>query len=92
MISGPAQYNMTKMNYAQTSQYLAGQIGLLKMEASVVEAFVADNCVQIFGGRGQLAPFHPSLPRSRLPALLDGIEALTLLSRRYYEDGHGHLH
>ena len=43
---------MTKMNYAQQSDLLAGHIGLLKMELTRTEHLVADSCMQIWGGRG----------------------------------------
>ncbi|PRP82386.1 hypothetical protein PROFUN_10162 [Planoprotostelium fungivorum] len=45
-------YQMTKMNYKQQSKYLAGQIGLLKASATRASHFIADQAVQILGGRG----------------------------------------
>jgi alkylation response protein AidB-like acyl-CoA dehydrogenase len=45
-------YQMTKMPYKQQSQHLAGPIGLLKMFATRSAHEIADEAVQIFGGRG----------------------------------------
>jgi len=45
-------YQMTKMDYKTQSDLLAGPIGLLKMQLTRNLAFIADNSVQIFGGRG----------------------------------------
>lgn len=45
-------YQMTKMPYAQQAQHLAGPIGLLKMFATRSAHEIADEAVQIFGGRG----------------------------------------
>jgi len=44
-------YQMTHMTYAQQSDLLAGQIGILKMYCTRVAHEVADDAVQIFGGR-----------------------------------------
>jgi len=45
-------YQITKMTYAETSKYLAGPIALLKFKCTRTSALVADNSVQILGGRG----------------------------------------
>lgn len=45
-------YQMTKMNYSQQSDLLAGEIGLLKAYLTRNAGFCADQCVQILGGRG----------------------------------------
>lgn len=45
-------YQMTKMPYTQQAQHLAGPIGLLKMFATRSAHEIADEAVQIFGGRG----------------------------------------
>ena len=45
-------YQMTHMSYKQQSQHLAGPIGLLKMFATRSAHEIADEGVQIFGGRG----------------------------------------
>ncbi|KAF8318498.1 acyl-CoA dehydrogenase NM domain-like protein [Clavulina sp. PMI_390] len=45
-------YQMCHMNYAQQSEYLAGQIGFLKMYATRTAQETAADAVQIFGGRG----------------------------------------
>jgi len=45
-------YQMTKMPYADQAKYLAGPIGLLKMFATRSAHEIADEAVQIFGGRG----------------------------------------
>lgn len=45
-------YQMTKMTYKQQSLFLAGQIALLKSWSTRVSHDVADNAVQVFGGRG----------------------------------------
>lgn len=44
-------YQMTLMPYSQQSQHLAGPIGLLKMFATRSAHEIADEAVQIFGGR-----------------------------------------
>ncbi|TVY31228.1 Acyl-CoA dehydrogenase [Lachnellula hyalina] len=44
-------YQMTQMPYSQQSQHLAGPIGLLKMFATRSAHEIADEAVQIFGGR-----------------------------------------
>lgn len=43
---------MTKMPYSAQAQHLAGPIGLLKMFATRSAHEIADEAVQIFGGRG----------------------------------------
>lgn len=40
------------MTYAQQSKYLAGKIALLKYALSRAAGEIADDAVQIFGGRG----------------------------------------
>ncbi|KAH8917100.1 acyl-CoA dehydrogenase NM domain-like protein [Atractiella rhizophila] len=45
-------YQMTHMNYAQQSDLVAGQIALLKQYLTRIAHEVADEAVQIFGGRG----------------------------------------
>ncbi|EGF96969.1 uncharacterized protein MELLADRAFT_79875 [Melampsora larici-populina 98AG31] len=45
-------YQMNKMSYAEQADLLAGQIGLLKAYSTRVAHEVADEAVQIFGGRG----------------------------------------
>ncbi|POW00651.1 hypothetical protein PSTT_13001 [Puccinia striiformis] len=45
-------YQMTRMSYSQQSDLLAGPIGLLKAYSTRVAHEVADEAVQIFGGRG----------------------------------------
>lgn len=45
-------YQMTLMPYSQQATHLAGPIGLLKMFATRSAHEVADESVQIFGGRG----------------------------------------
>ncbi|KAF8292381.1 acyl-CoA dehydrogenase NM domain-like protein [Clavulina sp. PMI_390] len=45
-------YQMCHMNYDQQSEYLAGQIGFLKMYATRPAQDTAADAVQIFGGRG----------------------------------------
>ena len=45
-------YQMTKMPYSAQAQHLAGPIGLLKMFATRSAHEIADEAVQIFGGRG----------------------------------------
>jgi alkylation response protein AidB-like acyl-CoA dehydrogenase len=44
-------YQMTQMPYKMQSQHLAGPIGLLKMFATRSAHEIADEAVQIFGGR-----------------------------------------
>lgn len=44
-------YQMTQMPYAQQATNLAGPIGLLKMFATRSAHEIADEAVQIFGGR-----------------------------------------
>jgi len=44
-------YQMCKMNYAQQSEHLAGQIGFLKMYATRTAQETAADATQIFGGR-----------------------------------------
>ncbi len=44
-------YQMTLMAYKQQATYLAGPIGLLKMFATRSAHEIADEAVQIFGGR-----------------------------------------
>jgi alkylation response protein AidB-like acyl-CoA dehydrogenase len=43
---------MCRMNYLEQSEHLAGQIALLKMFCTRAEHEIADEAVQIFGGRG----------------------------------------
>jgi len=45
-------YQMTLMPYNQQAAHLAGPIGLLKMFATRSAHEIADEAVQIFGGRG----------------------------------------
>ncbi len=45
-------YQMTQLSYKQQAQLLAGPIALLKYQSTRVSLKVADNAVQIFGGRG----------------------------------------
>ncbi|PKI84499.1 hypothetical protein MVES1_001754 [Malassezia vespertilionis] len=45
-------YQMNNMSYNDQSKYLAGQIALLKAWSTRVAHEVADNAVQIMGGRG----------------------------------------
>ncbi len=45
-------YQMTQMTYPQQSRLLAGPIGLIKMFATRSAHEIADEAVQIFGGRG----------------------------------------
>ncbi|KAI0024324.1 acyl-CoA dehydrogenase/oxidase [Xylariomycetidae sp. FL0641] len=45
-------YQMCNMPYAQQSRHLGGPIGLLKMSVTRAAHEVADEAVQIFGGRG----------------------------------------
>ena len=45
-------YQMTQMSYSEQSKLLAGPIGLLKMFATRSMHEIADEAVQIFGGRG----------------------------------------
>ncbi|KAJ3241882.1 hypothetical protein HDU81_009744 [Chytriomyces hyalinus] len=44
-------YNMTKMTYKEQSMHLAGPIALLKFQTTRVAHDVADDAVQILGGR-----------------------------------------
>jgi alkylation response protein AidB-like acyl-CoA dehydrogenase len=44
-------YQMCRMNYAQQSDLLAGQIGFLKMHATRTAQATAADATQIFGGR-----------------------------------------
>lgn len=44
-------YQMTLMPYKEQAQHLAGPIGLLKMFATRSAHEIADEAVQIFGGR-----------------------------------------
>jgi alkylation response protein AidB-like acyl-CoA dehydrogenase len=48
LISNPAE----QTDYAQQSKFLAGPIGLLKNYLSRSATEIADDAVQIFGGRG----------------------------------------
>ncbi|KAG4216745.1 hypothetical protein PC116_g34774, partial [Phytophthora cactorum] len=45
-------YQMCHMPYKQQSQHLGGPIGLLKMSITRAAHEIADESVQIFGGRG----------------------------------------
>jgi alkylation response protein AidB-like acyl-CoA dehydrogenase len=45
-------FQMNHMSYAEQSQHLAGPISLLKMFATRSAHEIADESVQIFGGRG----------------------------------------
>ncbi|KAI2625735.1 acyl-CoA dehydrogenase NM domain-like protein [Hypoxylon sp. NC1633] len=45
-------YQMCNMPYRQQSQHLGGPIGLLKMSVTRAAHEIADEAVQIFGGRG----------------------------------------
>jgi alkylation response protein AidB-like acyl-CoA dehydrogenase len=45
-------FQMCKMNYKEQSNHLAGQIALIKMSTTRMGHDVADDAVQIFGGRG----------------------------------------
>jgi alkylation response protein AidB-like acyl-CoA dehydrogenase len=45
-------YQMTTMSYKEQSRHLAGPIGLLKMFATRSAHEIADEGMQIFGGRG----------------------------------------
>ncbi|CAH7685051.1 acyl-CoA dehydrogenase/oxidase [Phakopsora pachyrhizi] len=45
-------YQMNKMSYMEQADLLAGQIGLLKAFSTRVAHEIADDAVQIFGGRG----------------------------------------
>lgn len=45
-------YQMTHMSYAQQSKHLGGPIGLLKSHATRAAHEIADEAVNIFGGRG----------------------------------------
>lgn len=48
-------FQMTQMSYAQQSKSLAGPIGLLKMFVTRSMHEIADEAVQIFGGRALTA-------------------------------------
>lgn len=50
--SPPLIISDAKTDYAQQSKYLAGPIGLLKNYLSRSATEIADDAVQIFGGRG----------------------------------------
>lgn len=45
-------YQMCHMPYEQQAKHLGGPIGLLKMSATRAAHEIADEAVQIFGGRG----------------------------------------
>jgi len=45
-------YQMCNMPYAQQSKHLGGPVGLLKMSCTRAAHEVADEAVQIWGGRG----------------------------------------
>lgn len=45
-------YQMCNMPYSQQSKYLGGPIGLLKMSVTRMAHEIADESVQIWGGRG----------------------------------------
>lgn len=45
-------YNMTQMAYEEQAMALAGEVSLLKFAATRCAGLVADESVQIFGGRG----------------------------------------
>lgn len=45
-------YQMTTMDYASQSKMLGGPMGLLKMYLSKTGGEIADDAVQIWGGRG----------------------------------------
>ena len=45
-------YQMCNMNYREQSDYLAGQIGFLKMYCTRTAQETAKDATQIFGGRG----------------------------------------
>lgn len=45
-------FQMCNMSYKQQSKHLAGQIAFLKMMCTRVSGEIADDAVQIFGGRG----------------------------------------
>lgn len=45
-------YQMCNMPYKQQAQHLAGPIGLLKMSCTRAAHEIADESVQIWGGRG----------------------------------------
>lgn len=45
-------YQMCNMTYKEQSKHLAGQIGFLKMLSTRIAGEIADDAVQIFGGRG----------------------------------------
>jgi alkylation response protein AidB-like acyl-CoA dehydrogenase len=57
-------YQMCNMNYKQQSNYLAGQIGFLKMYCTRSAQETARDATQIFGGRAisKLIICVPSLP------------------------------
>ena len=45
-------YQMCQMPYSDQSKYLGGPIGLLKMSSTRMAHEIADEAVQIWGGRG----------------------------------------
>ena len=45
-------YQMCNMSYKEQSKHLGGPIGLLKMSCTRAAHEIADESVQIFGGRG----------------------------------------
>ncbi len=45
-------YQMCNMSYAEQSKHLGGPVGLLKMSATRAAHEIADEAVQIWGGRG----------------------------------------
>ncbi|WVQ78186.1 hypothetical protein IAT38_000269 [Cryptococcus sp. DSM 104549] len=45
-------FQMCNMSYAQQSKHLAGQIAFLKMQSTRFAGEIADDAVNIFGGRG----------------------------------------
>lgn len=61
-------YQMCKMNYAQQSEHLAGQIGFLKMYATRTAQETAADATQIFGGRA-ISSCHDFF-QSRLSSIL----------------------
>ncbi|GAA5976635.1 hypothetical protein JCM11641_005647 [Rhodosporidiobolus odoratus] len=72
-------YQMTKMTYAQQADLLAGPIGLLKYQCTKCAGEIADDAVQIFGGRGitqgGMGNFIENFRRNqKFDALLGGAE------------------